>query len=133
MSAFGRARNRVAFDLHAWVVLPDHFHAIVDSKDADISGIMQRIKMSFAASWRVRMSTKRGRVWQHRFWDHVIRDETDLNAHIDYIHYNPVKHSLANSPFDWQQSSIHQFHKEGFYDSDWGRRDILHFDGDYGE
>jgi len=133
LSAFERCRERVAHDLHAWVILPDHFHAVINSKDGDMSGIMQRIKMGFAAHLRLRTGNRRGRVWQNRFWDHVIRDEEDLNRHIDYIHYNPVKHELASSPFEWKHSSIHQFHLEGIYDQDWGRRDAPQFDGNFGE
>jgi len=133
LSSFDRAQEQVAHDLHAWVILPDHFHAVINSKDGDISGIMQRIKMGFAAKWRLRAQVRQGRVWQNRFWDHVIRDEDDLNRHIDYIHYNPVKHGLVSSPFEWQHSSMHRFHQEGIYNQDWGRRDVPQLDGEFGE
>ncbi len=74
-----------------------------------------------------------GRVWQHRFWDHIIRDDDDLNNHTDYIHYNPVKHGFVTSPFDWPHSSIHRFLEMGNYTLDWGRREDVLFVGDFGE
>ena len=110
MAAITRTRKRVAFELHAWVIVPDHFHIVVDSQSTNISGILQRIKMDFGAHWRSRLGLKAGRVWQKRFWDHVIRDEADLLKHCDYIHYNPVKHGLVESPFEWPHSSIRQFY-----------------------
>lgn len=132
-SAFDTARARQRFDLLAWVILPDHFHAMIDSKENDISRIMQRIKMGFAANWRRREEIIRGRVWQNRFWDHIIRDQEDLNNHIDYIHYNPVKHGFVASPFDWEYSSIHEYLRNGMYDRNWGQRDVPPFQGEFGE
>lgn len=132
-SAFDTARARVAHDVHAWVILPDHFHIVIDSKENNISRIMQRIKMGFAANWRRREGVDRGRVWQIRFWDHILQDQRDLNAHIDYIHYNPVKHGLKTSPFDWEQSSIHDYLREGVYDPEWGRREAPPMEGNFGE
>jgi putative transposase len=59
-------------------------------------------------------------IWQRRFWEHTIRDEQDLNRHIDYIHYNPVKHGLVMRVAEWQWSSFHRYVKEGMYDPLWG-------------
>lgn len=132
-SAIATARTRLEHEVHACVIMPDHFHLVVESKGADISKVMQRIKMGFAANWRRREGVRRGRVWQHRFWDHIIRDQNDLNHHIDYVHYNPVKHGFVLSPFEWEHSSIHAYLIEGIYDRDWVRRDPPHFDGDFGE
>jgi len=125
-------QDRFDIDLHAWVILPDHFHLIIDAKGHDISNLMQRIKMSFIALYHKHLGLKSGRVWQHRFWDHIIRDQEDWNRHVDYIHYNPVKHGFAQSPFEWKYSSIHKFHKDGMYGGDWGEKSIL-FDCDFGE
>jgi putative transposase len=60
--------------------------------------------------------------WQRRFWEHTIRDEADLEAHFDYIHYNPVKHGLAKAPRDWPWSSFHRWVRAGHYDIDWARQ-----------
>jgi putative transposase len=120
-------------DLMAWVILPDHFHLIIDFRGLDVSNIIQRMKMSFAAYYRKRMDLNSGRVWQHRFWDHIIRDEKDMNRHIDYIHYNPVKHGYVTRPIDWEESSIHNFIKRGLYTRDWENKETPGFNGDYGE
>ena len=98
--------DRAAFIIMAWVVLPDHFHMVIDPKQHDISNLLQRIKMTLGALWRKRRNLTSGRVWQNRFWDHIIRDQTDLNRHVDYVHFNPVRHGYVDSPFEWQHSSI---------------------------
>lgn len=131
--AFATVKSRIPFELLAWVILPDHFHIVIDPKENDLSRILQRIKMSFAASWRKRKGRHSGRVWQHRFWDHVIRDQDDWNRHIDYIHYNPARHGLVRSPFDWTHSSIHEYREQGFYAADWGVRESPIIDGEFGE
>ena len=59
-------------------------------------------------------------IWQRRFWEHRLRSERDFNHHIDYIHYNPVKHGLVVRPVDWEYSSIHQYIQRGIFTSDWG-------------
>ena len=62
-------------------------------------------------------------MWQRRFWEHRIRDLEDLNRHLDYIHYNPVKHGLVPSVKAWPWSTFHRYVREGYYDSDWGAGD----------
>ena len=59
-------------------------------------------------------------VWQRRFWEHLIRDDKDFVRHVDYIHYNPVKHGLAQAPRDWQYSTFHRYTKIGVYPENWG-------------
>lgn len=131
--AIEKAESDESFDLLAWVLMPDHFHAIIDPGSSSLSNIVKRIKLSFAYQVRHQAGLYRGRVWQHRYWDHIIRDDDDMNRHIDYTHYNPVKHGLTVSPFEWEHSSIHEYHSRGFYSSDWGTREHLSFDGKYGE
>ena len=75
----------------------------------------------------------RGRVWQNRFWDHVIRDEDDFDRHLDYIHRNSVKHGFSSGPFDWSYSSFRKFHEMGIYEGDWGLIAPRNEDNDYGE
>jgi putative transposase len=69
-----------------------------------------------------------GSIWQRRFWEHQIRDPKDYNAHVDYIHYNPVKHGLAKAPKDWKYSSFSRYVKDGFYDREWGAGCDIAFD-----
>ena len=89
--------------------------------------------MTFSASLRSELGVRSGRVWQYRFWDHIIRDQIDLNKHIDYIHYNPVRHGLTTSPFDWKESSFDEYYKRGLYPDDWGVKEVIKFEGDFGE
>ncbi|MFZ5833617.1 MAG: REP-associated tyrosine transposase [Planctomycetota bacterium] len=66
-----------------------------------------------------RKAERRRGVWQRRFWEHTIRDEADLEAHFDYIHYNPVKHGLVERPLDWPSSTFHRWRTAGHYAADW--------------
>ncbi|HUV29922.1 MAG TPA: transposase [Acidobacteriota bacterium] len=115
----------------AWVILPNHFHAIVPVANEPISTIMHRMKITYAR--QVRESERSGRVWQHRFWDHIIRDDADYRRHVDYVHYNPVKHGLVRDPFLWRFSSLATWAARGIYARDWGTRERPRFDGEYGE
>ncbi len=73
------------------------------------------------------------RLWQRRFWEHTIRDERDLEAHVHYIHYNPVKHGWVTRVADWPCSSFHRYVRLGWVDTDWAA-DPQRFDGtDFGE
>ncbi len=108
------------FVIDAMVVMPDHLHCLwtLPENDGDFSTRWGLIKAGFsrqlAATERVSISRKskgeRG-VWQRRFWEHLIRDELDFERHVDYIHYNPVKHGYVTRPVDWQFSSIHRYIK----------------------
>ena len=133
MAAIHRTQAKLRFDLLAYVVIPDHFHLLFYPGEDTPADILHRIKLSFGADYRKKHNLRGGRVWQSRFWDHVIRDERDLRRHIDYIHYNPVKHGLVNRPFDWAPSSIHNFMKEGYYGLDWGVKEKLEFKGEFGD
>jgi putative transposase len=131
--AIESARTKASFELLAWVIMPDHFHFVIGPSSWDISKLLQAIKMSFGVLYRNRDGMTSGRVWQNRFWDHIIRDQEDLNRHIDYVHYNPVKHRLVLSPFDWKWSSIDDYRREGVYADDWGRKEMDWGDMDFGE
>ncbi len=82
---------------------------------------------------RYRLNYGDGRVWQNRFWDHIIRDQNDMNRHLDYVHYNPVKHGHVHSAMTWEHSSFRQFVQDGFYGEDWGQVDSPKFEGEFGE
>jgi len=126
-------KQRLYFDLNAWVLMPEHIHIIIDPGDGSPADIIKRVKLLFAYYYRRKRNLYRGRLWQNLFWDHIIRDQHDMNRHIDYIHYNPVRHGLAKSPFEWRESSIHQYFEEGYYTQDWGTNERIKTDGDYGE
>lgn len=104
----------------AYAILPDHFHAVIEPKQANVSSIVKRIKLKFSYKYREKHGLYRMTLWQPRFWDHIIRDQNDLNRHIDYIHYNAVKHGYVESPYDWVHTSLHRYRQEGYYSDDWG-------------
>jgi putative transposase len=125
--AFRVTMLRRPFEVDAIVVLPDHLHAIwtLPSDDADYPERWRAIKSRFvrglkAAGDAVPMSG-RGEcmVWQRRFWEHTIRDERDLANHVDYVHYNPVRHGLVSRVADWPYSSFHRFVARGDLPPDW--------------
>jgi putative transposase len=104
------------FNIDAWVLLPEHLHCIwtLPEDDSDFSKRWGIIKAKFSKRAQL------GQVWQNRFWEHLVRDDRDMGAHLDYIHYNPVKHGLAASPADWPFSTFHRFVRAGLYPADWG-------------
>ena len=89
--------------------------------------VARQFKLRFSARYRSLYGFKEGHLWQNRFWDHVIRDEDDLRRHIDYIHYNPVKHGLVESPYAWQHSTFRRYVKQGLYHADWGAGHMMIF------
>ncbi len=114
------------------VLLPDHLHALwtLPPGDADFSTRFAVVKKSFTEQWlrlgghesAISAANSRDRrrgVWQRRFWEHVIRDQDDLNNHLDYIHYNPVKHALATCPHAWPYSTFTRWVKKSSYADDW--------------
>jgi putative transposase len=110
------------FVMLGYAILNDHFHFLINPKDADISKIMQSIKLRFTRRYIKRASSTKEQpvsLWQRRFWDHVIRDEDDFQRHLDYIHYNPVKHGVIASANEYIFSSFRAYVERGAYDLDW--------------
>jgi putative transposase len=79
-----------------------------------------------------RLKKKEQTIWQRRFWEHLIRDDQDLIRHVEYIHYNPVKHGLVKAPMDWEYSSFHRYMRDGVYNSEWGAGVEIKFDSEVG-
>ncbi len=131
-AAFAEVRAKHPFEVEAAVILPDHLHCIwtLPPNDSDFSTRWRLIKGRFTRLFRATYGTESGRsasrrrhaergVWQRRFWEHVIRDEDDLGNHMDYIHYNPVKHGLSACPHAWPYSSFQRWVRRGIYAPDW--------------
>ncbi|MFN0316650.1 MAG: REP-associated tyrosine transposase [Burkholderiales bacterium] len=82
--------------------------------------------------WRSAVRTARGErgIWQRRYWKYPIRDETDFRAHMDYVHFNPVKHGLVRCVTDWLYSTFHRLVRDGVYPPNWGGgcEGPLHYD-----
>jgi len=128
-AAFRYARARHSFTIDAIVVLPDHLHAIwtLPEGDADFAMRWRIIKAVFSRSLPAREQISQSRlrkgergIWQRRYWEHTLRDERDVARHVDYIHFNPVKHNLVTKVKDWPHSSFHRMVRLGVYPEDWG-------------
>jgi putative transposase len=117
-----KVKEKLPFSMLAYVFLPDHFHVLIQPKDGvNFSQIMHLFKFTFTDTYK-RANHIEGRLnfWQKRFWDHVIRDEFDLENHIHYIHINPIKHGYVNHVNDWIHSSYFEWQKRSGYDlTDW--------------
>jgi putative transposase len=119
------------YPLQAWAIMPDHFHALIETKDTSISKLVHDFKIRY--SIRYRFGHGSGQIWQNRFWDHMIRNQNDLNRHLDYIHFNPVKHGLVRDPFIYPHSSLTRFFEKGFYQRNWGQTEEIEIKGGFGE
>lgn len=127
--AFRVVRNRHPFEVDAIVILPDHLHAIwtLPEGDADFATRWGLIKASFSRTIPGKESVSPSRlskgergIWQRRFWEHRIRDDADMQRHVDYIHWNPVKHGHVERVSDWPYSSFHRLLRQGWLPPDWG-------------
>jgi len=116
------------FEIYAGVVLHNHLHMILNPTEINnYPKIISSIKYSFSRNIQYQkqdktqseIKRKEKGVWQRRYYDHIIRDEEDLNKHLDYIHYNPIKHKLVKAAKDWKYSSFSKFVANGLYEPDW--------------
>lgn len=118
-AAFRHVQKTRPFEIDGIVILPDHLHCIwsLPHKDADFPTRWRLIKTWFSKHYQP------GRTgwWQSRYWEHLLRDETDWRRHMDYIHYNPVKHGLVEQVQDWPYSSFNQCVAKGWYEQNWGK------------
>jgi putative transposase len=140
-AAFRAARSERPFTIDAIVVLPEHLHVVMTlpSGDIDFSGRWRRIKGHFSLALLggsaipiERRTNGDLALWQGRFWEHTIRNDDDFARHVDYIHFNPVKHGLTPRVCDWPYSSFHRYVRQGLLPEDWGG-DIRDIGGDFGE
>ncbi len=124
-----RVRRARPFTIDAFVVLPDHMHALwtLPPDDDDFSTRWRLIKTFFACGLpaterrsRVRRADGERGIWQRRFWEHAILDDADYAAHMDYVHFNPVKHGLVPSAAQWPYSTFKACVARGLYPEDWG-------------
>jgi len=140
---FRRVKLKHPFEIDAMVVLQEHLHCIwtLPKDDGNFSMRWRLIKGDFSRRCpdahkqsRTDSRIRKGEqaVWQRRFWEHQIRDEPDFTQHVDYIHFNPVRHGLVMAPKDWPYSSFHRYVQDGCYPFDWGTQGDLQFPSDVG-
>jgi len=144
--AWKDVQARFPFETIAVVLLPDHLHCIwkLPTGDANYSVRWKEIKRLFSKEYKQiigpgeerntsRQKREEAAIWQRRFWEHTICDEIDLENHVDYIHYNPIKHEYVTKAADWQWTSFHRLVGEGIYDNEWmggeiGRLEALNYE-----
>lgn len=116
-------RTRMPFQIDAWVVLPDHMHCVwtLPENDGDFSSRWRAIHTRFTKALKKAegFGASESEIWQPRFWEHTIRDDRDYRAHIDYVHFNPVKHGLVPHPAAWALSTFRRQVALGMYDPSW--------------
>ena len=165
--AFRHVMEKHPYTIDAFVLLPDHLHCLwtLSDGDRDYSKRWRLIKSYFTRKCHnkhkhipsaSRKKKKEQALWQHRFWEHLIRNEHDFVRHVEYIHYNPVKHGLVNAPKDWEYSSYKiasrfyitrlrrlkkgipivsscdHYVRDGMYDLEWGAGRDITFDAAVG-
>jgi len=126
------AQVRFPFETLAVCLLPDHLHCMwkLPDNDSNYSIRWRVIKNLFTVRYQKeveieelrnesRIERHEAAIWQRCFWEHTILDEDDFEAHLDYIHYNPIKHGLVERAADWKWSSFHKYVNEGLYDINW--------------
>jgi len=126
-SAYAEVEKRYPFETVAICILPDHIHALwqLPDGDADYASRLSLLKTGFsrglppAKRSRSKIRKREKGIWQRRYWEHAIRNDVDLERHVDYIHYNPVKHGLVTRVADWPYSSFHRYVAQGILPGDW--------------
>jgi len=131
--AFLLTRSERPFETVGLVLLPDHLHCLwqLPEGDADFGTRWRLAKTRVTqalrtAGWQVvsptasRRRSNEQNVWHRRFWEHLVRDDRDFARHLDYIHYNPVKHGYVKRPIEWPFSTFHRYVRQGWYAKDWG-------------
>ena len=136
-NAFRYVKQRKSFQINAIVILPDHLHTIwtLPHDDANFSVRWNMLKGRFSRSIehgeRISKSRQKRRergIWQRRLWAHLIEDQDDYNRHVDYVHWNPVKHGHVKKVIDWPYSSFHRYVEQGIYAPNWGHEYKPEFD-----
>nr|WP_202813356.1 transposase [Legionella londiniensis] len=125
--AFRAVKRTYPFQIKSYVILPDHLHMVwkLPEGDSNYSGRWQRIKGIFSKSINqcgiplAKTSHNEYRLWQRRFWEHTIKDWLDFENHVNYIHYNPIKHGLVKHLRDWPYSSFHYFVQQSLLNENW--------------
>ncbi len=118
--------NKENGNIEAFVLMPDHIHLLIKQGNIQFSKRVHSFKLKSNHA----IHGKQKSVWQLRYWEHRIRDDEDYRNHVDYIHYNPVKHGYVDSPYKWEYSSFNQFVQEGLYEKDWSSSNVILVGGD---
>jgi putative transposase len=125
ISVMRELKTSTNFKMHAYVILDDHFHWIITPAGKPFPKVMQSLKLRFVHQFKKTNKCQSSlKLWQQRYWDHVIRNTEDMNQHMDYIHYNPIKHGYTTRPMDYPWSSFVTHVQLGHYDANWGEKPV---------
>ena len=136
-----KVKDKYPFEINAWVVLPDHMHTVwtLPPGDCDFPVRWRLIKTHFSRALPCnekindnRLKRSERGIWQRRYWEHLIRNESDYKNHIEYCYINPVKHGHVSSVKEWPYSSFHRDVKKGIFPENWAGEDTI-FEGGFGE
>lgn len=142
-SSYKKVKDKFNFEIFGIVILPDHVHMTIKPENIkEYPVIIKSIKSHFSRNidekqiekvkeylTESKIKKKEKGVWQRRYWESTIRNEEDLYSHLDYIHYNPVKHGYVENVREWKYSSFQKYIKQGLYEIDWGcTNDIKHIE-----
>ena len=126
--AFRKVQQNHPFYIDAIVIMPDHWHMIMTLPEDDMAypTRLSLIKSTFSRqieSYEIISQSRKNKrergIWQRRYWEHIIQDAKDYEHHVNYIHFNPVKHGYVLNPSDWKYSSIHRFIHNGILTKSW--------------
>lgn len=121
--SFEECKKKYNFDIFSIVIIPDHIHMIIKPNDInEYPKIIGQIKSYFTKNININYEINNNRestIWQRRYWEHTIKNDEDLYKHLDYIHFNPIKHGYAKSAKEWKFSSFDKFVKMKYYELDW--------------
>jgi putative transposase len=135
--AIQQVKDQHPFQIKAYVILPEHLHMIweLPRDDSDYSQRWKKIKAQFSKSVHKsgfalsKTKHKEYNLWQRRFWEHTIKNMLDFEHHVNYIHYNPIKHGLVNNLYDWPHSSFHHYVLKGQIGKDWAGSELNAIEG----
>ncbi len=130
--ATSHTKQKLPFEINAWVLLPDHLHCIwtLPENDHNYSARWSMIKCMVTQQCKYhflqhhlsnpsRFKRNESTIWQRRFWEHTITNEYDYENHLNYIYWDPVKHGYSGSVNEWPFSTFHRDVKKGLYDEKW--------------
>lgn len=119
LSSWRNLEKQEGMELICWAILPDHFHVIINTNFRTASKLIHAFKLYSARMFHGSKVAGRGPLWDGSGWKQVINSQQELEKHIDFVHYNPVKHGLVTQPWDYEHSSFREFVEHGYYARDW--------------
>lgn len=119
LQSWNEVAEKTGMELTAWVVLPDHLHVIIDVNFNSVNSLTHSFKLASGNLFHTRQVSGRTTLWEAHAWSQELISKEDMERHINFVHYNPVKHGIVKMPWDYLHSSFREFVKHGYYFKDW--------------